>query len=291
MQPGTNRKYRVISPCEYKGEIVDSITTSGIFTDIWKCFTLFSWLISELKQVKMFIQFLLINHNNSFPKFMNKYIYFSFHSANSFPPVFEMSRINFLYNYHIITYSTTKISYLDSHCFDYDLDTNFKMKYDCIVAHHQVSLSCPHKVIPFVFIRKEMLSNYPSMEICDSSIEWQMLSQSVDNCLNDCQYRYYNYEVKSENMKVLEENTTVFRIKHNNLPDFSVKHIPEMTFISLVCNFGGLLGMWLGLSVLSTMEYIITKVTKIIHNYNQVNPINLLLNMKLYFNLNNASLL
>ena len=39
-------------------------------------------------------------------------------------------------------------------------------------------------------------------------------------------------------------------IEHNNMPDLLITAIPEITFISFVCNFGGLIGMWLGISIL-----------------------------------------
>ncbi len=38
-------------------------------------------------------------------------------------------------------------------------------------------------------------------------------------------------------------------IKHNKIPDILITHLPEITFNAFVCNFGGLLGLWLGLSV------------------------------------------
>ena len=39
------------------------------------------------------------------------------------------------------------------------------------------------------------------------------------------------------------------QILHSDFPDVFVKHIPEMSLSSFLCNFGGLLGMWLGLSL------------------------------------------
>ena len=38
-------------------------------------------------------------------------------------------------------------------------------------------------------------------------------------------------------------------IKHSKIPDVLITHLPEITFNAFVCNFGGLLGLWLGLSV------------------------------------------
>ncbi|CAG2162876.1 unnamed protein product [Oppiella nova] len=36
------------------------------------------------------------------------------------------------------------------------------------------------------------------------------------------------------------------RSRHSERPDHVIKHIPEMTFISLISGMGGLTGMWLG---------------------------------------------
>ena len=41
------------------------------------------------------------------------------------------------------------------------------------------------------------------------------------------------------------------------MPDMVVTHFPSITFIQFVCNFGGLLGMWLGLSVAVIFDHVI----------------------------------
>ena len=47
---------------------------------------------------------------------------------------------------------------------------------------------------------------------------------------------------------------TRFEIVHNKLPDIFLTHIPEVSFIEFICNFGGLLGMWLGFSVWTILD-------------------------------------
>ena len=45
---------------------------------------------------------------------------------------------------------------------------------------------------------------------------------------------------------------TQFSFKQNSIPDVIVRHSLEMSLI-FVCNFGGLLGMWLGTSTAVTV--------------------------------------
>ena len=55
--------------------------------------------------------------------------------------------------------------------------------------------------------------------------------------------------------------STEIQIRHNGLPDVDLKHLPETTFIEFIFNFGGLLGMLLGLSMVSFND-IISKIFK-----------------------------
>ena len=63
--------------------------------------------------------------------------------------------------------------------------------------------------------------------------------------------------------------TLIYLSKNMAMPDITIKHIPDISFISIICNFGGLLGMWLGLSfikVLTTIKDVIIIVLKFINN-------------------------
>ncbi|CAG2174061.1 unnamed protein product [Oppiella nova] len=42
-------------------------------------------------------------------------------------------------------------------------------------------------------------------------------------------------------------------LTHNQLPDQVTQHVEEMTFIDLLANIGGILGLWVGWSVLSVL--------------------------------------
>ena len=45
-----------------------------------------------------------------------------------------------------------------------------------------------------------------------------------------------------------------FSLFHNGYPDIVIEYIPEISLIAVIGNFGGLLGMWLGVSVLSSLD-------------------------------------
>ena len=68
------------------------------------------------------------------------------------------------------------------------------------------------------------------------------------------------------NMKVGRryENIIPIRLKHNQLPDYIVKHVPEFTFITFICNFGGILSLWLVFSIMSVAQDIAGVTTKFI---------------------------
>ena len=55
-------------------------------------------------------------------------------------------------------------------------------------------------------------------------------------------------------------------IQHNHIHDVYLHHLPETTFISFISNFGGLLGMWLGISAFMIFE----KTIRCVKNNQQV---------------------
>ena len=44
-------------------------------------------------------------------------------------------------------------------------------------------------------------------------------------------------------------------VMNSGMPDITVTYVPEITFLLFFCNFGGLLGMWLGISVKDFLEF------------------------------------
>ena len=76
-------------------------------------------------------------------------------------------------------------------------------------------------------------------------------------CKVECNDKNYVIEI------VESDSTHIIFIRHSEYPDIFVKHIPEMNLIGLICNFGGHLGMWLGLSLFGIFNDTYSLFTKI----------------------------
>ena len=77
-------------------------------------------------------------------------------------------------------------------------------------------------------------------------------------CLDECHQEYYFPEIKFEMMEskkiAMKDRKITLILKPSSLPKIIVTHLPEMTFMTLFCNFAGLLGIWLGVSMFATMN-------------------------------------
>ena len=71
-------------------------------------------------------------------------------------------------------------------------------------------------------------------------------------CKVECKEKYYVIESD----RIDSEDNDIF-IEHSENPDIYIKHIPEMNFIRFLCDLGGLLGMWLGLSLFDIFKGIL----------------------------------
>ena len=81
-------------------------------------------------------------------------------------------------------------------------------------------------------------------------------TECISKCRLDCTFKYYDWQAQIMDLSFKDEwcKWATVMIKHNGSPDILVKHMPEIQFISFISNFGGLLGMWLGISVVMIFE-------------------------------------
>ena len=100
----------------------------------------------------------------------------------------------------------------------------------------------------------------------------------IDKCRPECHNRYYNYCFDSKEINGTDHMTFIY-IHHNQLPDQLTEHIEDITFIDFFGTFGGLFGIWLGLSafaIFKTMsDWIVEKKKKLLKINDNVQEVKL----------------
>ena len=102
--------------------------------------------------------------------------------------------------------------------------------------------------------------------------------------IHDHQVRFFREFKFNANLDNKYYRFFVIRITHSTYPDMIITSIPKINFNGLACNFGGLMGMWLGLSMIAILNVIYKLIVKIkiktTHNYfkNNSNQNNIVIN-------------
>ena len=126
------------------------------------------------------------------------------------------------------------------------------MRSDCITHCYQRKMNeiFNHCAVegysPSVYLlRNEAMKQIPNIffgldYLKDLAIISRVKLACFKECPKDCIYKYYSMEQD----RVLPINKDVGQvyiyIHHDNKPDVIITHIPEITFISLMCDLGGL---------------------------------------------------
>ena len=258
---------------------VESIIIGRIFGGerlTHKCFTFFSFLKRNWRNYQTYFYYMLIkityNYKSIPPSTWNR-VHFALHSPNAIPELtYQFYKILFLKNEYFLKYSILKTTLLDkrydTNCFEYNLDykhANFNMKSDCITHCYQrrmneiVNNGVVESYAPSHYLlRKEVIEQVPNIFIELDKFEDQAIKSKVKlscfkECPRDCRYKYYSMDVERFSSAEDPEQISIY-LEHDHMPDISIMHIPEITLLSLVCNLGGLIGMWLGISVMIVFE-------------------------------------
>ena len=275
------------------GNALETVTIARDYNMNWitlKCFTFFSSLQKKWRHFQMYFKHLSIKIKNdlySIPHENLEHIFVAFHSPNTYPDISDGHFKFFTWKYSmILIYSQLSTHLLpngyEPFCNNYDLDYkhgNFNMRADCVAWCYQRRINELCKTNSFVpshfLFRKDkfnLLQN-KKIEHCfngDKEYKSRIKVACYQECQIDCSSTYYNLE--STWLRELNDTEQIeLHIEHNNQPDIAIKYIPKITFLSLVCNFGGLLGMWLGVSIL----FIIEESKNIILNIIKFEPANL----------------
>ena len=260
------------------------------FSDPRKCLTLFSDFDPNYsdKKFDLILLFMKFTHDNdTFP--LSQYtvgdFYVALHSANILPNYIreesfkklEMGKVN------AISYQATHTRRLpapfDTNCKVYRLDEegSHNMRSDCIqkcidkrLNQLFPEINCLFTKNNYKLIRRENLFKLSGYQLCnyflfnETFVNHLVRKQFIEentckkSCLRNCDDTFYDFTVEAikgdEHSWVNRSDEFGLTLEHNRFPDQIINHMPIMRWIDFMSSFGGLLGMWLGLSVVFVLE-------------------------------------
>ena len=294
-----NKSWVDLTNYSFRVEPIESISTRyWDDREIEKCFTFHSYLQPIWRETKFKLEDMMFFINYWLPQQIVPEIKISMHSPNTLP----LLRDFLVIPTHIpstVQFSQIKTELLgsdyDTNCQEYNLDykyANFNMRSDCITDCFQKrKQNCGRRGLANTgdLFRVEFLKQNRNLKFEDFCDDFQVYIRIKSSCLElcrpDCNFDYYSYERKDSTFKSKNEGIE-FYLAHSHLPDVILKYSPQVSFISFWCSFGGLLGMWLGLSILTisesclnilfssrcTSKFILSKFTNLFNqnNYNNI---------------------
>ena len=265
-----------------------------------KCFSYFTLLQKHWRNFQTSLTMLILTIDYGVPYrsiALNDHLYIAFHSPNILPdltvPGEHFIGVWLGYDYDI-GLSYIRIEHLekyDSGCINYDLENkhaNNNIRTDCLLNCMRNMTKCNKgSEPPDSLLRREYfemnLGQKPELCKIKRSTLNKYHQQCQMKCPIQCSFTYYNLDMdeRNENRKVENYTKTTIRLNHNLLPDHIIKHVPEITFTTLICNFAGIISLWLGFNIMSvtqdiigfTTKFIMSKCTFII-NMNQIIALN-----------------
>ena len=261
---------------QYIGHPIESIDPSRMK----KCFTYFSHIKKEWRKIAIDLDYIDIVVNMQtewFPLSMLDKFHIAIHSAKTIP---ELKMMNFIeikpFSNNLITFNkVSSIKYED--CNEYGQNEFPSIRSDCLTL---CMLTIMNKTLGIDKYSDELLRKQVIKRIGDirfktggkGSMKFnknKLYRGCERQCQPDCQDYHYLYDIillgyNPYNVKLGFNSVFDIRLQHNRLPDVLVRHMPEMTFIAFVSNFGGLLGMWLGMSALIIFDNILSFTKRII---------------------------
>ena len=294
---------------------VDPIESMVLDYSSLKCYTFFSHIDSvwkkvkiDFKRIRILAQFDLM----SYPHIILPLPIF-IHSPNDLPLYEHGKMLPLTPGYsQTIQYSTIKILRLgrdyETDCREYGKGYEFDTRSSCIVScikHHHDTI-CDNSSLPELgnlVTEKYIKINYnKKITNCTDypKIKQDALVNCSKQCNFNCNYKYYPANIQRINY-IEDFSSSDVIMEHNTMPDILIKYIPESSLISFACNFGGLLGMWLGLSFLSIIENFIDSIFKLkfdritinsfsnrINLFNSFRDCNIALQNQMFFQSNNV---
>ena len=233
-----------------------------------KCLTYFSHLDQtgiiwnksrfSLEQIEFKIRF----ENDSYPYEAFTYPY-TLHSPNDLPYIGYGSVEYMMNGYrYFVYYTKVNIKRLENgfntNCKHYD---KHYIRSDCIWNCYQTTMMERQNSSDLFFsgymMRQLIIDKISHKKFVNPEFKKEYRKQSqqiLANCSSssicplDCEYTYYITRFDKNWYYTAAESHIYFYPKDINL---FITYVPSMDFINLACNLGGLLGMWLGLSISS----------------------------------------
>ena len=197
-----------------------------------------------------------------------------FHSAKNLANYeSESLRVIQLKKYNLLRYSEVRTRLLpppyDTNCKNYEPSY---MRSDCIgqCMLKQLVSKCGHQCLGMseisIVLRDEVLNEYHKMKACNSDESnpvYQCYYRNNDKvrnvcdkeCRPDCEDVVYKYDIESVDANI-DQNVLHLKVKHYFWGDQVVQYRPIISFIQLMSDLGGLMGMWLGLSMVFIIDYV-----------------------------------
>ena len=160
----------------------------------------------------------------------------------------------------------------DKICQDYgqeNLYGYYRMRSDCLTECYQDKIrkicNDSYNFFPCISLLRSEYFSTPNMKvkICNKIIYnghfEELKTHCMKFCIIDCNFVYFNVD-----LYVDIKRRSHIGIERDNAKVIIINYIPEMDLMNFICNFGGLLGIWLGFSIFSTFKYFLEKVVKAI---------------------------
>jgi hypothetical protein len=220
-----------------------------------KCYTFMSKLNEKFNtNIKVYEFATILNDYGRFFYLQNGTKNFYLHDANQLPSFASSKLSPFPISPHPLTMTYyEKIVFerleppYDTNCYNYKGET--KSRAQCInnlIVDHFLKFNClPKDYESITYVIKNGVYAEFKFSFCNKSVLDKKFEINLKKCRIECNEEFY----KISNGRALNDHFIRNEFKMLSNKYILLKYIPVLTFIDLMLNFGGLLGLWNGVSL------------------------------------------